>query len=235
MTQGPPPAASRIPTALRSGLAAYAERVSTLAGPQLESLAVFGTVLTPDWRPGQPVHQVMVLSGDDLALIRRLGVLGAEAGRLGLAAPLLVTPHLVRTSLDTFPLEWLEIGTCHQVLTGAELFADLAFAPEHVRLQCERESTVLAIALRQRLLRATGAGEPLSGPAEHVVRIVRGLLHLAGGDLPAAPSALLSAAAERLGLDLQPVVRALAGASGVDAITELHRTLATLIERSDRA
>nr|MBA3939171.1 hypothetical protein [Planctomycetota bacterium] len=76
---------------------------------------------------------------------------------------------------------------------------------------------------------------PLSGPAEHVVRVLRGLLHLAGGDLPAAPSALLAAAAERLGLDVQPVVRALAGASGVEAITDLHRSVATMIERSDRA
>ena len=235
MTQGPPPAASRIPAALRPGLAEYIQHVTAIAGAQLESLAVFGTVLTADWRSGQPVHHVLVLGGDDLALIRRLGALGAEAGRLALAAPLLVTPHLVRTSLDTFPLEWLEISGCHEVLAGADPFTDLRFAPEHVRLQCERESTVLAIALRQRLLRANGAGEPLAGPAEHVVRILRGLLHLAGGDLPATPSALLAAAAGRLGLDVQPVVRALAGASGVDAIIDLHRTLAAMIERSDRA
>ncbi len=235
MNGQPQPSPSRIPTALRSGLASYAGKVAALSGTQLECLAVFGTALTPDWRPGQPVHQVLVLGGDDLALIRRLGVLGAEAGSLGLAAPLLVTPHLVRTSLDTFPLEWLEIGGCHEVLAGADPFAGLRFAAEHVRLQCERESTVLAIALRQRLLRAAGAGESLELPAEQVVRILRGLLHLAGGELPAAPGALLAAAAERLGLDVQPVVRARAGARGVDAITDLHRTVAAMIARSDRA
>lgn len=198
MNGQPQPSPSRIPTALRSGLASYAGKVAALSGTQLECLAVFGTALTPDWRPAQ--HQ-----------------------------------DLMRTSLDTFPLEWLEIGGCHEVLAGADPFAGLRFAAEHVRLQCERESTVLAIALRQRLLRAAGAGESLELPAEQVVRILRGLLHLAGGELPAAPGALLAAAAERLGLDVQPVVRARAGARGVDAITDLHRTVAAMIARSDRA
>src|SRR5271154_3314331 len=175
-----PPAAAVLTAALGRGLADYAERVRALCGDRLESLCLFGAALTPDWHPGRPIHQVMVFTQDDLDLIGRLGALAPGAVALGLAAPLLISSTLIRTSLDTFPLEWLEISTSHALVLGHDPFQALSFAREHVRLQCERECAVLCISLRQRLLRgAASMNLPLVDLAEHALRVLGGMLYLA--------------------------------------------------------
>lgn len=228
--------ASRLPPHLRLGLAAYAQRIAAAAGAKLVSLAVFGAVLTQDWRAGRTVHQTLVLSDDDLELISWLGKFGSGAVELGLAAPVLLTPALLRSSLDTFPLEWLEIAGCHEVLAGSDPFTGLVFAHEHVRLQCERECAVLAISLRQRVIAGPRSlAAPLTDLGEHAVRILRGWLHLGGAALPDAPSELIAAAGRELGLELAPVVSALDGGSGLELVTALHRILVELGRRSDGA
>jgi hypothetical protein len=230
----PAPSTSRLPATLRPGLDAYGRQVRDLAGPRLVSLTVFGAVLTPDWHAGRPIHHALVLTADDLQLIGELSALGPGAAELGLAAPLVATPRLLETTRDSFPLEWLEIASCHEVLVGSDLFHGLVFAPEHVRLQCERECAVLAIALRQRLIRAhRRQAVALADLAEHALRVLRGWLHLLGAELPAAPSALIAAAAPALGMDLQPLVRALGGERGMEVATGLHRILTELASRGD--
>jgi len=230
------PAAAVLPPALRSRLADYAQKVAALCGDRLESLCLFGAALTPDWCPGRPIHQVMVFTRDDLDLIGRLGALGPGAVTLGLAAPLLVTATLIRTSLDTFPLEWLEITNSHAVLLGHDPFQDLSFAREHVRLQCERECAVLCISLRQRLLRGPASiNQPLVNLAEHALRVLGGMLYLKHQRCPGAPSAVIADSQRLLALDLTPIMRAWQGETGRDLLIAIHRLLSGLEERCDHA
>jgi hypothetical protein len=212
------------------------QKVAGLCGERLESLCLIGAALTPDWRPGRPIHQVMVFTQDDLDLIGRLGALGPGAVKLGLAAPLLISTSLIRSSLDTFPLEWLEISTSHALLLGRDPFQDLSFAREHVRLQCERECAVLCISLRQRLLRGPmGMDQPLVDLAEHALRVLGGMLYLEHQRCPAAPSVLVAEAGRLLTLDLAPILRAWQGETGRDLLIAMHRLLSGLEERCDRA
>ena len=229
-------ASSRLPAPLRPGLEAYALQVKELTGSSLESLVVFGAVLTPDWQKGRHIHHALVLSSDDLDLISRLHVLSSGAVKLGLAAPLVLTPALLTSTLDTFPLEWLEIATCHEVLSGVDLFQGLTFAHEHVRLQCERESAVLAISLRQRLIQGPRqVALPLIDLAEQAIRILRGMLYLKGQTLPSAPSGVIAAATHLLAIDLQPVANAMDGRTGMAILTGIHRVLIDLGKRSEHA
>jgi hypothetical protein len=232
----PLPALGFLPPAVVRGIAGYAETVAALCGGRLESLCLFGAALTRDWQPGRPIHQVMVLTQDDLDLIGRLGALAPGAVKLGLAAPLLVSSALIRTSLDTFPLEWLEIATSHALLLGRDPFQGLAFAREHVRLQCERECAVLCISLRQRLLRgAAGIDLPLTDLAEHALRVLGGMLYLAHQRCPAAPGAIVEEAGRLVGGDLAPVMRAWRGETGRELLIAMHRLLSALEQRCDQA
>jgi hypothetical protein len=225
-----------VPAALVRGVADYAQKVAALCGERLESLCLFGAALTPDWHPGRPIHHVLVFTTDDLDLIGRLGALGPVAVKLGLAAPLLISSPIIRTSLDTFPLEWLEISSSHAVLLGQDPFQALSFDREHVRLQCERECAVLCIALRQRLLRGAPAmAQPLVDLAEHALRVLGGMLYLEHQRCPSAPSVLVAESGRAFDLDLAPILRAWQGETGRDLIIAIHRLLSRLEERCDRA
>ncbi len=225
-----------LPARVRPGLTRYVEAAVGIAGARLVSLAVFGAVLTPDWRPKLPIQHAIVTADDDLALIADLGRgLRRPAKQAGLAVPLLLTPALIRSSLDTYPLEWLDLGACHAVLAGADPFSDLVCEREPVRLHCEREATALAMALRQRVLHAGGRQVPLGDLAEQAIRVVRGLVHLRGGPVQRAPSGVIGDGGRLLECDLQPLLRAWRGETGTELTDLVHTALTVLGTLSDRA
>jgi hypothetical protein len=125
---------------------------------------------------------VLVVDGVDLHMLRRLAEHGAKLGKSSISAPLIMTPQYIADSLDTFPLELIEIHQNHVPLFGDDHFADLAFQESHIRLQCERELKVLAMGLRQGLLAAAGRERALAevekGSAQTVLRTMRGMLWL---------------------------------------------------------
>ena len=67
-----------------------------------------------------------------------------------------MTPDYIRSSVDTFPLELIEIQQMHLTLFSEVSFDELTFQDGHVRLQCERELKALLIGLRQVLLASAG-------------------------------------------------------------------------------
>ncbi len=163
----------------------YTALVEQLAGAKLVGLTVFGAVLDEGFNVSdEPADSVMVLDAVDLNLLRRLAEYGPRLGSRGIAAPLVMTPEYIARSLDTFPLELLEIQRHRTTVSGCDCFEPLEFAPPNVRLQCEREFKRILIRLRQGLLAAAGRdavlGELRRDVGRHLLRTIVGLLWLKG-------------------------------------------------------
>jgi len=95
-----------------------------------------------------------------------------------------MTPGYIKGSLDTFPLELIEIQQCYGVLWGENYFKDLSFNENHVRLQAERELKTILIGMRQGLLASSGQEKLIKrlelDVADRLVRTLRGLLWVQG-------------------------------------------------------
>ena len=170
---------------LREPLREFVELVQGLAGANVESLAVIGALAAGSFDPERhTVRSVLVLGSIDLEFIRRLADQGERLGKSRFAAPLIMTPPYIAASLDTFPLELLEIQQCHVTVFGPDHFQELSFEDRHVRLQCERELKTVLINLRQGLLAAAGRENVLEALevdlAEQLARTMRGMLWLKG-------------------------------------------------------
>jgi len=170
---------------LRPAVEYYAALTQRLAGSNLAGLTLFGPVLTEEFDASRmTVSSVVVLGRMDLAFLRKLAKEAVGLGKRHVAAPLIMTPAYIAASLDSFPLELLEIHQKHETVLGEDHFAAIEPRPKHVRLQCERELKRILIRLRQGLLAAAGRDGPLAelladvGP--HVLRTLRGLLWLTG-------------------------------------------------------
>jgi hypothetical protein len=179
------PALDRLPTLLREPVGQYAALVREIAGERAKALTLFGAATAGSFDPDRhTVSNVLVLDAVDLNVLRRLAEHGAKLGKARISAPLIMTPKYIRASLDTFPLELIEIHQNHLTLFGQDHFAGLSFEDTHVRLQCERELKAILIGLRQGLLAAAGRGKLLSelevGAGEGLMRTLRGLLWLKG-------------------------------------------------------
>lgn len=175
----------RIIAPMRERVGSYARLIQELFGASGKALTVFGSVLIDGYNVDRDtVRSVLVVERIELPLLRRLADRGAKLGKSGVAAPLIMTPDHIRTSLDTFPLELMEIQQRHVTLFGQDYFIELTFDNAHVRLQCERELKRILIGMRQGLLASAGRERLVSlmgkDAADDLVRTLRGLLWLKG-------------------------------------------------------
>jgi hypothetical protein len=180
-----PNALSLVAASMRAAVGDYAGLAQQLSGSNLVGLTMFGDVLDAAFdSASSSASSVMVLERADLNLLRRLAEYGPKLGGKHIAAPLVMTPDYIAGSLDTFPLELLEIEQRRATLIGRDCFADLEFSAEHVRLQCEREFKRVLIRLRQGLLAAAGSeavlGDLRWDIGQHLLRTLTGLLWLKG-------------------------------------------------------
>lgn len=203
---------AHLPVGVRSHLEDYVVLLLELGGDRVDSVTLFGRVLDAAFDvETQAIRNILVAESVDLGLLRRISEQGVKLGGFGLTAPLFMTPEYISRSLDTFPLELLDIQMRHATVHGTDRFVGLEFNDADVRLQCERELKVVLIGMRQGLLASTGDERRLRGlgadVGEGLVRTLRGMLWLGGERDYLTTPALLDAMAKKVGRDL-PGLRA---------------------------
>lgn len=176
---------SRIAESMRRPIQDYSDLIKQHAGNRAQSLTLFGAIISDSFDPSRhTARSVLVLDAVDLALLRKIALQGAKLGKARISAPLVMTPKYIKSSLDTFPVELIEISQHHLTLFGEDCFADLSFDNSHIRLQCERELKTILIGLRQGLLAAAGREKFISAVetdiGEALMRTLRGMLWLKG-------------------------------------------------------
>ena len=230
----------RVALPVRDAVQQYADILTELASEDLIGLTLYGPVLATSFdRSRQTVRNVVVLQQIDLEVLRKLGQHGARLAKTRIAAPIVMTPSYIQESLDTFPLELLEIQLHHATLLGEDYFESFDFQPEHIRLQCERELKVLLVGMRQGLLASGGDAKRLGRledcAAETLARILQGLLWLKG-DRDAMDQVELITRAESVLEQELPAVHAIADSAagrGWEQFVSLYEDLEVLRETVD--
>ncbi len=225
---------------MRDAIQRYSQLLRESAGADFKSLTLFGTIVAGGFDPAKHVaRSVVVLERIDLDKLRRLADHGKQLGKDHISAPLMMTAEYIAGSLDTFPLEFLEIQQKHVTIIGPDPFADLSFEQEHVRLQCERELKRVLIALRQGLLTAAGRDQFLAAlerdAAEGLVRTMRGLLWLSGDKAAKKAVDVVTAVEKLYDRKLPGVVASLrdGGEHGWEEFQTLYHDVEALAERAN--
>jgi hypothetical protein len=230
----------RVPHSVRGAVRRYAARLIDHGGQSVRSLTLYGTVAGGEFDPAlHTIANVIVMHEVDLDSLRRLAEEGYDFGRHRICAPMVLTPQFVQASLDSYPLELIEIQQQYLVIFGEDYFGPLHFQPAHVRLQCERELKVLALAMRQAVVTEGGSERSLHKAVLPsllgLVRILRGLLWLKQKRRPLTPPAMVVEIEEIVGQRL-PGVRRAVEAHGTDdwsTFAQLYHDVETLGRVSD--
>jgi hypothetical protein len=80
-----------------------------------------------------------------------------------MSTPLFVDPAYVDSSVDVFPIEFLDMKQRYRILHGQDFLRDLRVKPEHLRFQCEQELKGKMLKLRQMYLEGSGSEARLTG------------------------------------------------------------------------
>ncbi len=156
----------------------------------LHSFHVVGSALTHDFdKKTSDINSVVVLKEMDFAFVEFLAPLGKKYRKKGIAAPLIMTPEYISSSLDVFPIEFYNFRLIHKTVAGEDILADLDVDPGDLRLQCEREVKTKLIRLRQGYISSLGDKRLLTeGLAESIagyIPLFRAVIHLLGKVPPA--------------------------------------------------
>ena len=183
------PGLHRIAESMRGPIQDFANLLRELGGDNVQSLTIFGALAARSFDATRhTARSVVIVQSVDLGMLRRLAEHGARLGKAHISAPFVMTPEYIKESLDTFPLELIEISQNHITLFGEDQFEDLEFADADVRYQCERELKVQLIGMRQGLLAAAGREKALAeiqlSMGENLLRTLRGMLWLKGRKEP---------------------------------------------------
>jgi hypothetical protein len=83
--------------------------------PNIHSIHIVGSAVIPDYNEKvSDINSLVLLRDMDLRFLTFLAPLGKKYGRQRIAAPLVMTPEYVQTSLDAFPIEFLDFKLIHR-------------------------------------------------------------------------------------------------------------------------
>lgn len=174
--------------AVQDKISPFFHEILQASGPQIHSLYLVGRALTEDYRErASKIDSVIILKKMDLAFLDLLAPLGRTYGEKGIAAPLIMDPGYLHSSVDVFPLEFLNFKLLHHALYGDDLFAGLEIDRQELRYQLERELKGKLLWLHRIFVSSMGDGKVL---AADIVRhfdgyppLFRGMLYLLGQPL----------------------------------------------------
>jgi predicted nucleotidyltransferase len=197
---------SRIPKDPKEMFSSIVDDYKGVFGDDLISVVVYGSAATGEYIPGtSDINVMVILSEKGIDALDQALDLVAHWRKRKVATPLFLTEEYIRTSLDVFPVEYLNFKKNHQVVYGKDILSGLRFVPEFVRLQCERELKGKLILLQEAFLETGGkakrlqrlVGESLGA----FVAIFNGLMYLKEKPLSRGKRAVVETTCDTFDMD----------------------------------
>ncbi len=192
----------------------FVKRVREAAGPNVESIILFGSSVSGDFHPGLSNLNLLCILGDSsFAALQALAPVAKWWDRQKQPPPLCMTRRELERSTDVFTIELLDMQQHHRVLFGENVVQGLRISTRLHRVQVEYELREKLILLRQQILLAVGNDSRLWDLVLHSVpsfgTLFRHALIALGDSSPSGRREAVDALAKRLGFDLSAVHQAL--------------------------
>ncbi|MBN1781181.1 nucleotidyltransferase domain-containing protein [bacterium] len=180
---------------------AFKEDIRATFGTDVVSIILYGSAVTEEYRPGKSDVNFLVVLTD-----QGIDALDCVRNRIGkwrkhkIGLPLFMTRSYVHQSMDSFPIEFLNMQAAYHVLDGEDILSDIHPDKKDLRLQCERELKGKLLKLRQGYILTGGKPAALrsliSGSVVTFVAIFKALLMLRGKTVPVKKAEVLLTACD---------------------------------------
>jgi len=121
------------------------------------------------------------------------------------AVPLIMTGDFIKSSLDSYPIEYLNMKNNYVLIYGQDILSELNFNPADLRLQIERELRGKLILLRQGFLEAEGKARQIrqliANSLTAFISIFNALLYFKQGKAPQGRRDTIKEAAKLFTID----------------------------------
>lgn len=189
-------------------------------GDDLISLILYGSAAGGDYIKGKSdINILVVLTQSGIDRLDACLQLVKAWRKRSVAVPLLMTKEFITSSLDAYPIEFLNMRNNSELIYGENVLESLIFKPEDLRLQIEREIKGKILWLREGYLESEGSEkrlrELIGQSITAFVAIFNALLYLKTGHSPRNKQETIKRTAETFDLDAGTYESCLAIRTGV--------------------
>jgi hypothetical protein len=134
------------------------------------------------------INLLVVVKEIHLNSLRKCFRLVQEGKKRGIVVPLFLTKWHMESSVDVFPIEFIDMKEGHLVIYGEDVFKELKIGEENLRLECEEQLKGKLIRLRQVYLETGGKKREIERIAiqalNSFIPVFKGILKLLGKEIP---------------------------------------------------
>jgi len=179
---------------------------SRVFGNDLVSVILYGSAAGDDYRPGKSdINFLVALSEKGIDNLESGIEMISKWRKRMVAVPLVMTKSFINSSLDSYPIEFLNIKRTYVTVFGEDVLKELSFKPDLLRLQCERELKGKTLHLREGLLRTEGKEkkirELIKMSFTAFISIFNALLYLKGIKMPGERREIIRSVAGEFGVN----------------------------------
>ncbi len=217
-------------------------------GAHLISISLYGSGAREDYAPGKSdLNFLIVLSEEGIGDLKKVHTVLPGWRKRRVAIPLIMTKSFILSSLDSYPIEFLNMKRHYVPVFGEDVLKELTFNRSSLRLQAERELKGKILLLRARYLETEGKEDRIKDLIREsitaFVSIFNALLYLTGMDIPKGRSEVVRAVSETFSVDAEAFLKCVeikeergrAPLSEMEKIFENYlRELVLLTEKVDR-
>ncbi len=172
----------------------------------LVSVILYGSAITHEYIPKKSdLNFLIVLSEDGIENLHLTHGLVAKLRKKKVSTPLFLTKTYIESSLDTFPIEFLNIKRNYETIHGENVLKELSFDKEHIRLQCERELKGKLLLLREGYVGTRGKTRILRNlittSIPTFIFVFKALLYLLDKEVPATKHETISMLSKEINID----------------------------------
>jgi predicted nucleotidyltransferase len=178
----------------------------------LVSVILFGSGAKKDYIPGKSdINFLIVVSEPAMNRLESISPLVSKWKKRKVATPLVMTQTDLCTSIDSYPVEFLNMERHYRVVFGEDVLAGLKFKPDYIRLQCERELKGKSLLLIQRFFETEGSPRKLrtliAASITAFISIFNALLFLKGIPIPDNKREVVRETALHYGISLDVFIK----------------------------
>lgn len=139
----------------------FTREVRDLYGEEVISVILYGSAVGPDYVVGVSDLNLLVIFREVGPEQLAKGFKRVKSWQKARINPLFLDLPYIESSVDAFPIEFLEMKEQHRLLWGENPLEELQVSQENLRLQCEQELKGKWLRLRQAYLETEGNPKPL--------------------------------------------------------------------------
>jgi hypothetical protein len=139
-----------LPADVASAAEPFAKELLSGLGEKMESFAISGSCLTGDYLLRiSDINSVLILREVGIPELDIITKIMPRYRKKMLRPPLAITEEYIKSSLDVFPIEFLDLKLFHKTIYGPDKLMKLSVEKLNLRLQCERDLKGKLINLRR--------------------------------------------------------------------------------------